>query len=300
MKVLIIGEPCVDVIHKADGKVYNEPGGISYSIVASGLLNDGIQTVPVVGLSKHDREYFAGLFAQLDLVDTSGIYETTAPVRRVDLFYEDDNRRWECSTQPIEPTPFEKIMPFLPAEGIHLNLISGSDITLETLRKIRTAAPLCRIHLDLHNIVMRHMQDGKRVRAARPDYLAWTDLVDTVQMNEDEADTLDAEVRDRRQLAEKILGTRAGAVIISLAEKGLLLYEKVNDEIAEHFFPAKPTPVVDPTGSGDVFGAVFLHSVLSGKSYVEAAESGIKSATQKVGAAGPSGLLKLKRESASA
>ncbi len=298
MRVLIIGEPCIDVIHKADGTVYNEHGGISYSVTASCLLDDGIETIPVIGLGRQDRAYFHGLFARLAALDLSAVYESSIPTRRVDLFYEDENKRWECSTQPIKPTPFERIEPFLPAEGIHVNLISGWDITLETLGKIKTAAPNCHIHLDLHNIVMQHFPDGKRVRGPREDYLAWCDCADTVQLNEDEAEVIDASTQDHRELAEKILGTEAKAVVISLAEKGLLLYEKTNGDNKEHFFPPIQTTVVDPTGSGDVFGATFLHSVLLGNSYVQAAEAGIQTAVRKVGVAGPGGLINMKIDGA--
>jgi sugar/nucleoside kinase (ribokinase family) len=295
LRVLVIGEPCVDVIHKADGKIYREPGGISYSVVASGLLEDGIETLPVIGLSREDVGYFEGLFAQLDSVDLSAIYESGIPVQKVDLFYEDENRRWECSTQPIEPTPFEKIEPFLPADGIHLNLISGEDVTLETFRKIRAAAPKSHIHLDLHNIVMSNLPGGKRVRGPRPDYLDWSDCADTVQMNADEAEVIDPSAKDRHSLAARILGTRARALVVSLAENGLILYEKKNGEVVEHFFPPAATTVVDPTGSGDVFGATFLHGLLLGKSYVEAAEGGVEMAARKVAAAGPGGLLSISR-----
>ncbi len=291
-RVLVIGEPCVDVIHKADGRVYREHGGISYSVTASGILDDGVETIPVIGLNREDRGYFEELFKVMSGVSLEGIYQTDAPVRRVDLFYEDENSRWECSTQPIEPTPFGRIEPFLPADGIHLNLISGSDVELETLARIRAAAPEAHIHLDLHNMVMQHLPDGKRVRGPVPNYLEWCRYADTVQMNEDEARVIDASVADNEELARKVLESGAKALVISFAERGLSVYEKAEGKIARHFFPAERTDIVDPTGSGDVFGATFLHAVLLGKNFREAAEAGIRMAVRKVGAAGPGGLIK--------
>ncbi len=291
--MLVIGEPCIDVIHKANGKVYHEHGGISYSIVAGSIVDDGIETLPIIGIAKEDSQYFQSLFDRLGRLNSSGIYESGTPVRRVDLFYEDENNRWECSTQPISPTPFEKVALFLPADGIHLNLIGGNDIDLDTLKLIRQTSPRSHIHLDLHNIVMRRLADGKRVRGPRPDYLEWSKLADTVQMNEEEAVAIDIETKDLVTLAEKILGTGVKAVVVSLAERGLSLYEKEGRRVIERILPARKVDVVDPTGSGDVFGAVFLRAVLNGKSFKDAAEAGVEIASKKVAAAGPSGLIDL-------
>lgn len=295
MRILIIGEPCIDVIHKADGKVYHEPGGISYSITASGILDDEIETLPIIGMCPEDRSYFDEILLRLRSVNLSGLYEVESPVRRVDLFYEDDNARWECSTQPIEPTPYDKIEPFLKdADGIHLNLIGGDDVELETLARMRNAAPGTHIHLDLHNIVMQRLPDGKRLRRPRADYLQWSGYADTVQLNEEEASVIDPETKDHRKLAEKILAAGPKAVVISYAERGLSLYEKVGGKIVEHTFPPVNTTVVDPTGSGDVFGATFLHAILLGKNFTEAAKAGVEMAVKKVGVAGPGGLLKIR------
>lgn len=294
MRVVLIGEPCIDVIHKADGKVYNELGGISYSVVASAILSEGIEVAPVVGLHKDDEQYFLQLFKKLDALDLSGIYPTTVRTRRVDLFYEDENNRWECSTQPIEPTPFNKIEPFLPADGIHLNLISGSDIELGTLRMIRKASPDSQIHLDLHNIVMKHFPDGKRVRAPRQDYLEWCSYANTIQLNEDEAKVIDASMPAGDILAERILETGVKALVITLAERGLVLFMKEGGRVVKHFFEPRKGNVVDSTGCGDVFGAAFIHSILLGRSYVHSAEDGLEVATKKLSIAGPSGMLSWK------
>jgi sugar/nucleoside kinase (ribokinase family) len=291
LRVLVIGEPCIDVIHKADGKVFNEPGGISYSVAGGAIFHDGIEVVPVIGLHLEDELYFRELFDHFESVNMDGLYSTPIRTRRVDLFYEDDNNRWECSTKPTEATTFDKIQPFLPAEGIHVNLISGCDIELETLRLVRNASASSHIHLDLHNIVMEHLPDGKRIRVPRPDYLEWCRFADTVQLNEDEARAIDPSMPEREVLAEKILATGVKAVVITLAEKGLVLFTRDSGRTMKRMFDPHVIEIVDSTGCGDVFGATFLHGILLGKSFVEAVEGGIKSATKKLSSTGPCGLL---------
>ncbi len=291
MKTIVVGEACRDVIHKADGRVFNEHGGISYSIIGGAALNDGIEVLPVIGIHPNDERYFGDLFRQIGSLDLSGLYSTSIPTRRVSLHYQDDNNRWECSTQPIEPTPFERIQPFLPAEGIHINLISGSDIELDTLKRIRECSPISHVHLDLHNIVMEHLADDTRVRRPVPEYLKWCEQADSVQLNEQEAEAIDPSRPPIRELARKILSSGVNAVVITLAEKGVLLFTGKPEALTERVFQPISTEVVDSTGCGDVFGAAFLHGILLGKDFDRATQDGIEAATRKLRTAGPIGML---------
>ncbi|MGC8594850.1 MAG: carbohydrate kinase family protein [Candidatus Kryptoniota bacterium] len=291
-RIIVVGEPCIDVIHKADGRMFNEHGGISYSVVASSILDEDFEIVPVIGLHEADAQYFLNLFSQLSNVNLSGIYATGIRTRRVDLFYEDENQRWECSTVPAEPTPLNRILNFLPADGIHVNLISGADIALNDLQSLRKASMGAIIHLDLHNIVMQHLPNGKRVRASREDYLSWCECADTVQLNEEEAKVIDRTGPSFDVLAGKILSAGPRVVIITLAERGMLFYQKENKGFTKKYFLPQKVDVVDPTGSGDVLGAAFLHHIVSGLSFLEAAQKAFDMAVLKTGVAGPSGMLR--------
>lgn len=118
--------------------------------------------------------------------------------------------------------------------------------------------------------------------------------MNTVQLNEDEARVIDPAMPTNDVLAEKILETGVKALVITLAEKGLVLFTKDGGRVVEHFFEPGKGSVVDPTGCGNVFGAAFIHSTLLGRSYEHAVEKALEVAARKLSVAGPGGMLSWK------
>ena len=57
MKYLVIGEPCVDVIHKVDGELIHSYGGILYSIIALSVLAKGNDMIlPLMNLGEDEYD----------------------------------------------------------------------------------------------------------------------------------------------------------------------------------------------------------------------------------------------------
>ncbi len=97
-------------------------------------------------------------------------------------------------------------------------------------------------------------------------------LIDYLTPNEAEASTLSGvnvrTVEDAGLAAEVLKGRGAGAVIVTLGEKGSL----VLDGTGRHtFIPAYKVDVVDTTGAGDSYNGAFAVAIAEGRSLIAAA-----------------------------
>ena len=196
MKLTIIGHVCLDVIHRYDGTEKKGYGGIYFAAAAmANIASDADTIFPVFGVGEKEFDDVRKLLAKYPNVNTDGIYSFEGETNHVHLFYSDRETRTECSKHISSPIPFSRIEPFLSVHGVFLNMISGSDITLETLDQIRLAirqknTPL---HLDLHSLTLGVDSEASRYRRALSEWRRWCFMVNSVQMNEEEAAGLTVE-----------------------------------------------------------------------------------------------------------
>lgn len=90
-------------------------------------------------------------------------------------------------------------------------------------------------------------------------------LVDYFLPNDDEARALTGDADPRRQ-AEMFLDRGAGAVVITMGERGAFAH---NGRQA-FAVPAPPVPVVEPSGAGDAFDAGLIVAILQGWDFARA------------------------------
>lgn len=266
MKILVLGHLSIDRRHGQDGSVHQEWGGIANAIGMLGSIAGKSDTViPVSGVSRADYGPFctwAGAFAQ---VDTSGIYATEAPTNTVDFYEQESGLRASCAHAIADAIPFERVRKFLGVDGILINMVSGSDITLETLDLIRMEVrpKSTPIHFDYHNLTTGVGENRLRLRRPLPEWRRWAFMVSSLQLNEAEAAGLTVEGMGEEQLAGHLLTLGTSAVVITRGPRGATLY--VNDRKKVLRRDAEPIPAkeaVDPTGLGDIFGAAFLYKSL--------------------------------------
>jgi len=88
-------------------------------------------------------------------VNTDGLFSFEGETNQVHLFYSDKERGPNVRSI-FHLRSVSRIEPFLSVHGIFLDMISGSDITLETLDQIRLAVrpKNTPIHLDLHCLTL--------------------------------------------------------------------------------------------------------------------------------------------------
>jgi len=304
MRIGIIGQPCLDEIVAPNGELRSRsPGGILYSYAAleAAMRKTGDGFVPLTWTATPDREIFQPLLAQFTRMETQHEWLTDSLTNRVRLIYRNDSERIEqCPTilPSFTKSELEKI-DLKTLDGLLVNMISGFDISIETLEWVRVNAPKLKIHLDIHALILGALSAEigiGRKPSGIEHWQRWISAVNTVQMNELEArwiaapqiDTERLLITELRKLAQQHEWPTK-AVIITRAERGASLYFLHSDK--EISITPPPTIVIDTTGSGDVFAAQFIYSLLQFKDYEAVLRDAIIAATKNTTRVGVLGLL---------
>ena len=298
MKFLVVGHVCLDVIHPVDGPEVESYGGIYYAVATLASLSRSSDIVtPVFGVNKADYPALIEHLRRFPNVDTSGIYRFEEPTNRVHLYYKDHQNRIECSKDIAKPIPYEKIRRHLSVDGILINMISGCDLTIETLDHIRLAVRSHNIpiHFDYHSLTLGVRESHERFRRPVEDWRRWAFMDDTVQLNEEEIAGLSIEGLSERQTAGHLLTLGVKGVVVTKSVRGVTLYHNEHKKILqEEFDGIKLESPVDATGCGDVFGAAFLLHYTKTNDLLASTEFANRVAAAKVQQIGVEGLKNLR------
>ena len=201
---------------------------------------------------------------------------------------------------------YESIKKFLPdADAILINMISGVDISLDTLKRIRADFKGF-IHMDIHNLVMKTNSEGFREHTNLESWREWCTNTDTIQMNEYEVGVLSREKRNDYEIAEEILinlnQSMTGVIVTKgkLGVSGFTRKEKIFNDVK--FFDLDRFDVqavenprfVDTTGCGDVFAASFTVDFSKSKDFKKGLHYATRVASFKTSVSGIYELSKLK------
>ncbi|HYM20735.1 MAG TPA: PfkB family carbohydrate kinase [Candidatus Kapabacteria bacterium] len=279
-RIAIIGAPCIDEVISPDGTCMStQLGGVLYSYAAMQRLIShaslNVEVIPLTFISIADGDLLEPFFAELSSFNFSFAPKTYEAVsNRVKLLYQSDTERSEYCAGILPELRIQHISTELleTLDGIFINMISGFDISLDTLRYIR-AHTHAHIHLDIHAMILgelsHHPEIPRRVGGVNA-WREWIRNVDSLQMNELEADwfgvpetTSEVELlHEIRSLAKEHQSPKTA--IITRAERGATAFDFTNEQI----WNKTPTlrRIRNATGSGDVFGAVYTLSRTLGTS----------------------------------
>jgi hypothetical protein len=259
----------------------------------SGAAGDSF--VPLTWLCNSDAHILDRLFAQFERMDgSSGLWETDALTNRVQLVYSADGSRVEHCPNVLPPLRALQLTPELLSslDGLFVNMISGFDVSINLLEEVlATVQNRPFVHIDIHALVLGDLSSGSstgsihgvgRTPRGVPDWKRWIEVADSVQMNEFEARWIgDPDVRSEKELLGYIERNadrlRLKHLILTRGAKGASVYDIRNDEV--HHVASHPMTPLDTTGAGDVFGSIYMYSMLCGKSSVEALETAVSWAT---------------------
>jgi sugar/nucleoside kinase (ribokinase family) len=290
MTITVVGHLCKDELHFPGGEVREQFGGILYSVLTLAKLMGNEGTVrPVFGVGSADYAELFNLLAAFPNIDTSSIFKFKGLTNRALLFYQEDRKtKTVCSKDIAEPIPYSKIKPALDCDGLFINMVSGFDITLETLDHIRIELREKKIpiHFDFHTLTMGVDAEHKRFRRPITDWRRWCFMLNSVQMNEEEAAGLTAEKIDEPTLINHLMPLMVHALLITRGDRGVTL---VTQDEHKHLArteigPVRVKSVADTTGCGDVFGASYLYQFVKSHDAPDAARFANRVAAQRVAA----------------
>jgi hypothetical protein len=290
MKFGVIGEPCIDFIHRG-GRESKSLGGILYSIISLAVIAPAQEVYPIMNLGSDEYENIAGFLSHFPNIKTDYVNKVEHKTRVVNLYYkgievEFDSPetgkpktydREESSTEPTLPVEYETIEPVLnELDGILINMVSGIDISLDTLKRLRKSFTGY-MHAEMHNIVMKTDAHGNRTQVSVPDWEQWCMHSDTLQMNESEMNAMHGGKISEYEFAERVLNpgnsSHGKALVVTRGKRGSSLFRKIEKKVMGEIYTeidktdlaaVESHNFVDSTGCGDVFAACFFYKNISG------------------------------------
>jgi hypothetical protein len=291
-----------DTIHDRDPaqRAVEEWGGIAYALEAfDATLPDDWTIVPLIkvgrDLSSEAARFLRGI---RHVAPDARFIEVPEPNNRVTLRYESSDRRCERVTGGVPGWTWPELGPLVrDLDALYVNFIAGWEMTLETAQLLRRGFAHT-IYADLHSLFLGRLDDGTRVLQPLPGVAGWFSCFDTVQLNEDEFSQVSGDPLAGAALA---LGTECRTLIVTLGPRGAVYFVPadragtgmgpiITARIALEPGDAAPPSGGDPTGCGDVFGAVACARLLGGAALEDAIRSACHLASRNVTHRGASGL----------
>lgn len=309
----VVGTLIWDRIHQRDGRKepIQEWGGISYSLEAlAAALPDNWMVIPILKVGEDFAEAAFRYLRSIPGIDPHpGVRVVPFPNTRVELRYQNDDRRMERLTGNVPTWSWEELDPILKdLDCLFVNFISGFEMELETALRLREGfdGPT---YADLHSLFLGITAQGRRVQQELPKWGRWLRAFDAVQMNEIEFELLGRSWGDPWRLAADTVGPELKLIIVTLARRGAafvaapeflpdpLAWPRTRDllgvggPVRSGRIPLAGEPGSgDPTGCGDVWGATFFGRLLAGDSLETAMASANRTAGRNVEHRGAGGL----------
>jgi hypothetical protein len=271
----VIGSLVWDEIHGRDPAAppVEEWGGIAYGLAGlDASLADGWEIVPLIKVGI-DLAMSADVFLHsLERVRRDARFVAVGPpTNRVVMRYTGPDRRTERMSGGVPAWTWEELGPMVAdLDALLVNFISGFEMSLGTAELLRQGfrGP---IYADLHSLFLGMQADGMRVPQPLPDAPSWFGCFDVVQVNEDEMRLLHS---DPMTLATAALAAGTRMLVVTLGPRGAAYVADATFDgfgrvapgaaVRTALIPAPVVDAIDPTGSGDVFGATAMSRLLAG------------------------------------
>ena len=299
MKFLVVGHFAIDVIHRPGGKEDEQYGGIYHAVATlSALSNGNDRILPVFGVHRGEHAGIVAALGQLSNVDPAGIFPTDEPTHRIHTSPGANGSVTVCAQDIMKPIPFESLRKYLSVDGILVNMVSGFDISLETLDNLRMEIRGDKIPLlfDYHNLTRGLTAKHERFRRPLENWRRWAFMVDIVQLNEEEIAGMTVEKLPEEQAVGHLLTLGVKGVAVTRGSNGATLFHSEHKHVHRSDIAGVPVsdPAPDVIGCGDVFGAAMLSRYVRTGDLVAAAEFANTVAAARAGGKGYDRIAELR------
>jgi len=300
-KVAVIGTINRDTIIFPSGKRTESFGGILYNLSAlSGLGGRRINIYPICNLGYDVCNQMKEILKCFDNVRSEGINRVRRKNNHAYLFMNAENQRQEILRNRVPALSFSQIKPFLNSDVILVNFISGFDISLDTLRRIRKNTDVV-IYMDVHSLTLGVGKDGKRFFRTPRGWRGYLEQADLVQTNLSELSVLSGKklrsVKDAQDFGTYVLSLGPKALLVTLGQKGaLIIYKDRKAFKFKRYRGMKVQGLKDTTGCGDVFSAGFIVGYLHSQNLIRCLDFANRVAAEKCKISGVEGVAKLMRK----
>lgn len=268
--ITIIGTINKDTIIFPDGRAKQSFGGILFNILdLSYLGQEKVKIFPVCNLGYDVFSEVMAYLKDLTNVEICGITKVKKKNNHAFLYYDKTGERKEVLRYSVPKLLFKHTKPFLKSDVILVNFISGFDLSLATLKKIRKNSDAL-IFMDLHSLTLGIKKDGRRFQRPPSRWKEWISQADILQLNLLELLTLAKKelktLKAIKDFGEKILNSGVKFILVTNGEKsGYFISKYKNKAKVQRVKVPKIEKVVDTTGCGDIFSSAFIIYYLKNK-----------------------------------
>jgi hypothetical protein len=251
MKIVLIGTIVKDIIKHFNGSQSKSFGGLLYTLnAASAFFNEDDCIIPVSYVGEDIYPEIIDLLKDDKRIVLDGLKRCAQKNNTVEITYTSPDERLERSLFPLPPLSFENIQPFLDADVVVVNMISGWDL-----------------YLDIHSLTLGCNPDGTRYYRVVDQLDKWIGNCDILQLNECEFNIINNNKGRGPESFYRDYCFKEGKIVnLTRASQGSVTYFKEGRQVQKTVvYPPPALKVVDPTGCGDAFMAGFLSEYFNKK-----------------------------------
>lgn len=279
IKIGIIGTINRDTIIIDNRPAVDSWGGILYNIKYL-CENSKAEIIPVANIGKDAYQSILKLLKQYDNLNLSCINRAQSKNNHCLLRYSTISEKKEILKGGVPPLKYSQVSSLLECDLILVNFISGKDIGLKALEKLRQNYKGI-IYVDIHSLTLgrRRLSGEEGWRRYLRKHRFWNryaDTADIIQMNGSEFEILSGNSYSIEAVNRFYIGRlkNCRCLIITLGSVGCLLVYGGRKVTCELVKSPKIKTVFDTTGCGDVFAAGFIIEYLRATDYASAARQG--------------------------